>query len=668
MKTTQRQPQNAGQQVVRLTKAVLTVAVIGTFGTPAFAQDAQVFELGTVTVQSAKDGDKDEAIVNNQTMRDQDLDTLSQAVKVLPGVTLGKSGARNEEVISVRGFDARQVPVYVDGIPLYVPYDGYVDFARFVTFDMSDIRVAKGAASLLYGPNTLGGAINLVTRKPTRPFEGDVQVGFSEGAGRKAAVNIGGKQDLWYYQIGASYTSVDSFKLPSGFQDYKKVKTDTGDYRSNAYSSDKRLSFKLGLTPNATDEYAIGYVFQEGDKGQPLYTGRDIGKLRTWRWPFWNKDSVYLIGNTKLGQDYQVKFRVYHDSYSNGMDDYDSNPNFNKPPKPTSIYNDTSTGASVELISNAFKHHELHLGLIYKEDRHEDEDPKGNRKYCDVTTSIALEDQIRLGGQWGMRVGASYDNRDTKEANKMPTKSTSAVNGLVELTRELGDDAQAYASVARKTRFATIKNRYSFRLGNAIPNPDLNPESALHYELGLRGAPWKNASGQVAVFYSKLKDAMQSQKVASTLCGGTTCNQEQNVGEARHTGIELSLDQAITSAWQAGFAYTYLNRKNLSDSKIILTDTPTHRLYAHTRVNLGDQWALQATIESEKGRQVAFGNAGQYVQLGGYAELGLKAIWKPVKDVTVDIGVRNLTDKNYELSEGYVMPGRTMYANMRYQF
>ena len=83
-------------------------------------------------------------------------------------------------------------------------------------------------------------------------------------------------------------------------------------------------------------------------------------------------------------------------------------------------------------------------------------------------------------------------------------------------------------------------------------------------------------------------------------------------------------------------------------------------------MQLGDQWALQAIVESEKGRYVTFGTG--YMELGGYAELGLKAIWKPLKDVTVDVGVRNLTDKNYELAEGYVMPGRTMYANMRYQF
>ncbi|MCS5517457.1 TonB-dependent receptor plug domain-containing protein [Pseudomonas qingdaonensis] len=79
----------------------------------------------------------------------------------------------------MRGFDRLQVPVYIDGIPTYVPYDGNIDLGRFTTYDLSRIQVDKGFASLLYGPNTLGGAINLVTRRPVQEFEGEVGGGLS---------------------------------------------------------------------------------------------------------------------------------------------------------------------------------------------------------------------------------------------------------------------------------------------------------------------------------------------------------------------------------------------------------------------------------------------------------------------------------------------------------
>jgi len=63
-------------------------------------------------------------------------------------------------MVSIRGFDSREVPLFIDGIPVYVPYDGYVDLGRFTTADLAAIQVAKGFSSVAYGANTLGGAIS----------------------------------------------------------------------------------------------------------------------------------------------------------------------------------------------------------------------------------------------------------------------------------------------------------------------------------------------------------------------------------------------------------------------------------------------------------------------------------------------------------------------------
>jgi iron complex outermembrane receptor protein len=181
---------------------------------------SQTFQLGTVDVRDNRDAvSGDEQRLGASEMRLRNADTVADAVRQLPGATLSRN-SRNEEMIYLRGFDSRQVPVYVDGVPLYVPYDGYVDFSRFTTFDLSEIRVAKAGASLMYGPNTLGGAINLVTRKPVKPFEGDARIGAGAGGERKAAVNLGVKLGNWFYQLGASYLDADSFQLPKGFKDF----------------------------------------------------------------------------------------------------------------------------------------------------------------------------------------------------------------------------------------------------------------------------------------------------------------------------------------------------------------------------------------------------------------------------------------------------------------
>ncbi|WP_298211292.1 TonB-dependent receptor [Acidovorax sp.] len=637
------------------------------------------FELGTVTVVGARaePAPSSEAVLDKAAIERDNRDTVGAAVSLLPGMALSRN-SRNEDLVYLRGFDARQVPVFVDGVPLYVPYDGYVDFARFTTFDLAEIRVAKAGASLLYGPNTLGGAINLVTRKPVRAWEGDVRLGLASGSEKKAAVNIGSNQGMWYFQLGASALDADSFPLPKGFKDYKAQPTDTGSQRENAYRTDQRLSFKLGLTPNATDEYALGYVRQEGEKGNPVYTGRSTSGIRYWQWPYWDKDSLYFISSTRLGQNNVLKARVFHDTYKNKLDAFTdgtyaqalNNTSF------PSVYNDTSNGVALELANYSLNNHELRVALHVKEDKHQDSNPSSDTKnYRDVTTSLALEDTIALAPNWRLRAGLSHDKRDAKEVYFWPLGATSATNGVLELTHTLDTrGTEVYAVASHKTRFPTIKDRYSARMGRALPNPDLKPEVANHLEAGLKGSPWAGGQGQVAVFYSRITDLMQNAIVAAPVgtCGrgSTTCEQVQNISKARSAGLELSLQQSLGSHWAVGGAYTYLARRNLSDASVRLTDTPRHRLYAALNWTPSDAWEVRASVESEQGRTVPFAGSGRssYRDLGGFAILGVKATWKPRKDMALDFGVNNLGDKWYELGDGLPMPGRSWFIHGTYRF
>jgi iron complex outermembrane receptor protein len=107
------------------------------------------------------------SVVTSKDLLQFNRNNVGDALNLLSGVTLS-TNSRNEKTVAVRGFDSRQVPLFIDGIPVYVPYDGYVDFNRFSTADLAAIQVAKGFSSLAYGPNTLGGAINLISRKPKR--------------------------------------------------------------------------------------------------------------------------------------------------------------------------------------------------------------------------------------------------------------------------------------------------------------------------------------------------------------------------------------------------------------------------------------------------------------------------------------------------------------------
>ena len=67
-----------------------------------------------------------------------------------------------------------------------------------------------------------------------------------------------------------------------------------------------------------------------------------------------------------------------------------------------------------------------------------------------------------------------------------PTNRDIALNGKIGLDYNISDNQDIRISLARKTRFGTMKDRYSYRLGRSIPNPELTSESAFHIDLILQ--------------------------------------------------------------------------------------------------------------------------------------------------------------------------------------
>jgi outer membrane receptor for Fe3+-dicitrate len=94
-------------------------------------------------------------------------------------------GARSKVTLSLRGFSAGPVvgasqglSVFIDGVPVNEPDAGQVNFDLLPIEDASRVEILRGTASLL-GPNSLGGAVNIVTERgePNAPSEVEAELG-----------------------------------------------------------------------------------------------------------------------------------------------------------------------------------------------------------------------------------------------------------------------------------------------------------------------------------------------------------------------------------------------------------------------------------------------------------------------------------------------------------
>lgn len=633
---------------------------------------SNVFELGEVIITNHKNKDTLNRITS-KTMEAQQKMEVSKALNLLPGVTLTASGPRNESMVSVRGFDLRQVPVYMDGIPVYVPYDGYVDLARFTTFDLAAVDVSKGFSSVLYGPNSLGGAINLISRKPSEKLEYDASVGMINTNGYKANINIGANLGKFYVQGGYSYFDRNSFRMSSNFV---PTKNEDGGQRDNSYRTDQKISFKIGWTPTKKSEYALGYINQQGEKGNPVYTGNDIlnalySKPRYWQWPNWDKESYYFISNSEIDSENSIKTRIYFDRFKNTLDSYDDN-TYSTQTKAyafESIYNDYTYGGNVEYNTKLIPKNDLKIAFHFKEDVHRENNlGEPVRHFVDNTVLIGLEDIYKISQKFTLIPGVSYNIRKNKEAqdynattkviSDYPTADASdAYNAQIGLFYQVNNQHKLGATVSQKTRFATIKDRYSYRMGTAIPNPDLKPEKATNYEINYTLRAFKKLTFQTALFYSSLTDAILN--VSNVVPGKS---QMQNFGEAEYKGIEAQINYEILTNLSVNFNYTYLERKNITDPTIHFTDVPNTKVMGTLEYQPLKLLKLIVNSEFNSSRfSTSYG-----ARVPDFTLLNLYGSAKVLKNFSLDAGMNNIFDKNYSLVEGYPEEGRNFFVTIRF--
>jgi len=91
---------------------------------------------------------------------------LSDVVKYIPG-SMVTFGDKDTYSLKLRGVSSNRIALLVDGVPVYEPYFATFDLKTVSAGGIDTLQVTKGPSSVLYGPNTLGGLVNVITKRPS---------------------------------------------------------------------------------------------------------------------------------------------------------------------------------------------------------------------------------------------------------------------------------------------------------------------------------------------------------------------------------------------------------------------------------------------------------------------------------------------------------------------
>jgi iron complex outermembrane receptor protein len=575
------------------------------------------FNLGTVQVTVSAIAPTTSPVadsIDQTEIRNLNLVNAAKALDYLPGVSIQHLSAnRNEAGIMVRGFSTRgQVPLYVDGIPISVPYDGYVDFNRFLTSDIAELQVAKGYSSPLLGPNALGGTINLVTQEPTKKVDVDALIGTGSGNALLSALRLGSRWHHLFFQGSLDWLQSDFIPLSGDFPvlQYRNLPDVVmTDRLNNSWSRDERFTGRIGWTPRGQDEYVFSYINLKGQKGVPLYQGPNAAATYRffWTWPYWDMGNYYLHSNTQIGESSAIKIRAFYTQFRNDIDMYsnDTYSVMNTRSAEHSMYNEHNGGFSTEFTTRAVSRNLVSASFFLKDDTHTERgifpaiSPlpliEPTLRESDIQTTIGLQDVVRVSSRLSLTGGFSADHFDGLQGQQYNAAMTGLLpftclaspqntsfsgctahvwnfNPQVAVAYRVGESGNFFATFADRGRFPMLKDIYSASLGAGLPNPNLQPEHSRNWNLGYSQVVGARTLVQLTMFRSDLRNAIESVFVTdpgglsavTALCPNSRiigfCSEMANIGSEVHQGVEFEVRSSPLPRLTLNASYSFLNR------------------------------------------------------------------------------------------------------------
>jgi len=499
-----------------------------------------------VVGESPKDRPASSVTILDETQieRIKSLD-LSEAIRYAPGVTV-TFGDKLTYSLKLRGVDSKRIALLIDGIPVYEPYYSTFDLKTISTDGIDSLKLTKGPSSVLYGPNTLGGIVNVITKRPTGEPTLSLRASYGELNTRNVGLQSGFQLSRWAFAGSLLYQDSDGYYFPDESNGGRVRRINTDYQRIN-------LNGKVYFNPTDNSEILFNAGIYLSDYAMPPEI--DASRPRYWRFKKWNRYSLNAGGYTAFSENLMVRYRAFYVQYDNVLD------MFNDPGLTQRRFESTHDNSVYGFFGLAdlslSQANQLKFSLTYQGEKARTQDDVEDpwNRYDQSTFSIGMEDHFSLADNWVLIAGLSLDHM-----HKFTGENTSRLNPLAGIKYTPLEHLDLHFSFSQKSRFPSMRSMYSDTSGN----PDLLTEKGSVWELGFSYNENFLFSG--SFFLMRFKDLIDSVRLPQFDFERVYFN----IGKARIDGFELQFQKAFRSL-SLTLNYTFLDHWNQSDDQPLTT-------------------------------------------------------------------------------------------------
>lgn len=615
--------------------------------------------------------------------------STEDVLRRVPGINI--KGEEETSIVSnfgIRGLSASESKSLLleDGVPvapgLFIGNDRYFN-TRIQRVE--SVEVLKGSASLRYGPSTIGGVVNYITKTPTDGVQLSARAGSFNL--REMTLEAGAKNQAEDAFLGVVATKANS----DGFMDKGYDMSDVMVKAGLAISDKQKVGIKFAYHENEANISYRGLLLQQylnGERNNPApddwyltdrtafdlnheYVFDNNAKLNTLVYwsnttrDYWRYDAntaasniagrwVYtnnIVGNNRSFERLGIESRLSFDQQLFGYA--------------------AATEFGLRLMEE--KSNDTRIRATRAADRSGTND----RHIIDSANSVAgyAQSRIQLTDAFAVTPGLrveSYEQKRTiltQNGDSAKTSNTELLPG-VGATYELTANAQLYGGVYRA--FSPASNGVAL---DGLTDQQLDGERSVNYELGLRGTVGA-ANYEVSAFYMDFANQV--------VTGNSDPNLSQsNAGKTEHTGMEFLFGYNLGAGFRLDTNATWVPTSEFKTGVNAGNRLPyAPKVLANVALSYSADAFSVALTAHHRGEQ--FGDPSNRVDIpanaaggiwGGllpaYTVYDLLAQYTAFEGFTVYGSVKNLTDKQYiaGLRQGiYVGPERAFEAGFRYRF
>ncbi len=238
------------------TTVALSVATAFLMPTVALANTAPVVQAQDVMVTATR-SEKALADVNMSVsvVTSEDIARAGYTKSVadllettVPGLRVRNDGSQGLDRITMRGEDAFRTLVMVNGQRITEQKSMSGAPVLIDPSQVERIEVIRGPASVLYGSDAIGGAVNIITKKGAdKPVSATVSAGFDGAAdGKDGSASISGSSNGWNWRLGVAGKDYGLLDTPIGKAEHTEFKSKSADaFLSYDIDPDKTIGLTL---------------------------------------------------------------------------------------------------------------------------------------------------------------------------------------------------------------------------------------------------------------------------------------------------------------------------------------------------------------------------------------------------------------------------------------